>query len=152
MKSLAKLSAVILPLAMLTACANTAEMEALKASVESAQSTADSALVAARNAQSTADTAQRTATDAELAAMNAQKAADEAQLASLAKRTTDNNLLGLLNMFTGGAFAKVSIMALGIMPYISASIVVQLMGIAVPYLQKLQKDCSFLSLFTLTKY
>ena len=79
MKSLAKLSAVILPLALLTACANTAEMEALKGSVESAQSTADSALVAARNAQSTADTAQRTASDAVLAAMNAQKAAEDAQ-------------------------------------------------------------------------
>jgi outer membrane murein-binding lipoprotein Lpp len=79
MKPLAKLGAVILPLALLTACANTAEMDALKASVESAQSTADEALVAARNAQSTADTAQRTATDAELAALNAQKSADEAQ-------------------------------------------------------------------------
>ncbi len=48
--------------------------------------------------------------------------------------------MGLLNAFTGGAFAKASVMALGIMPYISASIVVQLMGIAVPYLQKLQKE------------
>ncbi|WP_430412044.1 preprotein translocase subunit SecY [Kordia sp.] len=46
----------------------------------------------------------------------------------------------LLNMFTGGAFAKASVFALGIMPYISASIVVQLMGIAIPYLQKLQKE------------
>ena len=52
----------------------------------------------------------------------------------------DGGLLGLLNAFTGGAFSRASIMALGIMPYISASIVVQLMGIAVPYLQKLQKD------------
>ena len=43
-------------------------------------------------------------------------------------------------MFTGGAFANASVFALGIMPYISASIVVQLMGIAIPYLQKLQKD------------
>jgi preprotein translocase subunit SecY len=43
-------------------------------------------------------------------------------------------------MFTGGAFSQASVFALGIMPYISASIVVQLMGIAVPYLQKLQKD------------
>jgi preprotein translocase subunit SecY len=43
-------------------------------------------------------------------------------------------------MFTGGSFSKASIFALGIMPYISASIVVQLMGIAIPYLQKLQKD------------
>jgi preprotein translocase subunit SecY len=43
-------------------------------------------------------------------------------------------------MFTGGAFSKASVLALGIMPYISASIVVQLMGMAIPYLQKLQKD------------
>lgn len=49
-------------------------------------------------------------------------------------------LLGLLNSFTGGSFNRASILALGIMPYISASIVVQLMGLAVPYLQKLQKD------------
>lgn len=46
----------------------------------------------------------------------------------------------LLNAFTGGAFANASVFALGIMPYISASIVVQLMQIAVPYLQKLQKE------------
>ncbi len=64
---------------------------------------------------------------------------DPTQLTGLANKTNDG-LLGLLNAFTGGAFAKASIMALGIMPYISASIVVQLMGIAVPYLQKLQKD------------
>ncbi|HIP49401.1 MAG TPA: preprotein translocase subunit SecY [Lutibacter sp.] len=49
-------------------------------------------------------------------------------------------LLGIINAFTGGAFSGASIMALGVMPYISASIVVQLMGIAVPYLQKLDKD------------
>lgn len=49
-------------------------------------------------------------------------------------------LLGLLSSFTGGAFSRASIMALGIMPYISASIIVQLMGMAIPYLQKLQKD------------
>ena len=49
-------------------------------------------------------------------------------------------LLGLLNAFTGGAFANASVVALGIMPYISASIVVQLMGVALPYLQKLQKE------------
>ena len=47
---------------------------------------------------------------------------------------------GLLDAFTGGAFSNASIFALGIMPYISASIVVQLMGIAIPYLQKLQKE------------
>ena len=45
-----------------------------------------------------------------------------------------------MNAFTGGAFSNASIFALGIMPYISASIVVQLMGIAIPYLQKLQKE------------
>ncbi len=65
---------------------------------------------------------------------------DPTQLANLKNTTDSNNLLGLLNAFTGGAFAKASIMALGIMPYISASIVVQLMGIAIPYLQKLQKE------------
>lgn len=64
---------------------------------------------------------------------------DASQLGSLASNT-DSGLLGLLNAFTGGAFAKASVFALGIMPYISASIVVQLMGIAVPYLQKLQKE------------
>ncbi|MFD0993099.1 preprotein translocase subunit SecY [Tenacibaculum geojense] len=64
---------------------------------------------------------------------------DPTQLAAL-KESTDGGLLGILNAFTGGAFARASVMALGIMPYISASIVVQLMGIAVPYLQKLQKD------------
>jgi preprotein translocase subunit SecY len=49
-------------------------------------------------------------------------------------------LLGLLSSFTGGAFSRVSVLALGIMPYISASIIVQLMGMAIPYLSKLQKD------------
>lgn len=49
-------------------------------------------------------------------------------------------ILGLMNMFAGGAFSRASIFALGIMPYISASIVVQLLGIAVPYFQKLQKE------------
>lgn len=52
----------------------------------------------------------------------------------------DTGLGGLLNAFTGGAFSNASVFALGIMPYISASIVVQLMGIAIPYLQKLQKE------------
>ena len=60
--------------------------------------------------------------------------------AALHNQTSGGGILGLLDMFTGGAFAKASVVALGIMPYISASIVVQLMGIAVPYLQKLQKD------------
>ena len=64
---------------------------------------------------------------------------DAAQLESL-QSNTETGLLGLLNAFTGGAFANASVFALGIMPYISASIVVQLMGIAIPYLQKLQKE------------
>ncbi|MDB4050418.1 preprotein translocase subunit SecY [Flavobacteriaceae bacterium] len=65
---------------------------------------------------------------------------DSVQLAELSNRTQGGGLLGILNAFTGGAFANASVFALGIMPYISASIVVQLMGIAVPYLQKLQKE------------
>lgn len=64
---------------------------------------------------------------------------DTSQLAELSS-STETGILGLLNAFTGGAFANASIFALGIMPYISASIVVQLMGIAVPYLQKLDKE------------
>ena len=64
---------------------------------------------------------------------------DPQKLDALQNQTSDG-LLGLLNMFTGGAFSQASIMALGIMPYISASIVIQLMTMAVPYLQKLQKD------------
>jgi preprotein translocase subunit SecY len=64
---------------------------------------------------------------------------DPTQLTAL-KEGTSSGLMGLLSAFTGGAFSRASIMALGIMPYISASIVVQLMGIAIPYLQKLQKD------------
>ena len=64
---------------------------------------------------------------------------DTAQLAELSSQT-ENGILGILNAFTGGAFANASVFALGIMPYISASIVVQLMGIAIPYLQKLQKE------------
>ena len=65
---------------------------------------------------------------------------DSIQLSELSNRTSGGGLLGVLNAFTGGAFANASIFALGIMPYISASIVVQLMGIGIPYLQKLQKD------------
>ncbi len=64
---------------------------------------------------------------------------DATQLTSLAGQT-DSGIGSILDMFTGGAFSKASVFALGIMPYISASIVVQLMGIAIPYLQKLQKD------------
>jgi len=52
----------------------------------------------------------------------------------------EGNVLGLLDMFAGGAFFRASVFALGIMPYISASIAIQLLGLAVPYFQKLQKE------------
>ncbi|MGB3344262.1 MAG: preprotein translocase subunit SecY [Aequorivita sp.] len=65
---------------------------------------------------------------------------DADMLASFAGKFDSGGIGGLLNAFTGGAFANASVFALGIMPYISASIVVQLMQIAVPYLQKLQKE------------
>ena len=64
---------------------------------------------------------------------------DPSQLGALQQQTSDG-LLGLLNMFSGGAFSNASIFALGIMPYISASIIVQLFGMAIPYFQKLQKE------------
>jgi preprotein translocase subunit SecY len=64
---------------------------------------------------------------------------DPTQLSGL-KQQTSQGVLGLLDMFSGGAFSNASIFALGIMPYISASIVVQLLGIAVPYFQRLQKE------------
>lgn len=56
------------------------------------------------------------------------------------KNQTSEGLMSLLDMFSGGAFSKASIFALGIMPYISASIVMQLLGIAVPYFQKMQRE------------
>ncbi|CAM3290436.1 preprotein translocase subunit SecY [Aequorivita lipolytica] len=65
---------------------------------------------------------------------------DADMLANFAGQFDAGGIGGLLNAFTGGAFANASVFALGIMPYISASIVVQLMQIAVPYLQKLQKE------------
>ncbi|MBC8342947.1 MAG: preprotein translocase subunit SecY, partial [Bacteroidetes bacterium] len=64
---------------------------------------------------------------------------DPNALAEYSKQANEG-LLGLINMFAGGAFSRASIFALGIMPYISASIVIQLLGIAVPYFQKLQKE------------
>ena len=60
-------------------------------------------------------------------------------LGGLTEQTTKNDIMGLLDMFSGGAFSNASIFALGIMPYISASIVVQLLGMAIPYFQRLQK-------------
>ena len=62
-----------------------------------------------------------------------------AMLTQLHQQTSEG-LLALLNMFSGGAFSNASIFALGIMPYITASIVIQLLGIAVPYFQKLQRE------------
>ena len=64
---------------------------------------------------------------------------DATKLTNLTNQTNEG-IGWLINVFTGGAFSQASVFALGIMPYISASIVVQLMGIAIPYLQKLQKD------------
>src|SRR5690606_5270201 len=56
------------------------------------------------------------------------------------KNQASQGIFGLLDMFAGGAFSQASIVALGIMPYISASIVVQILGVAVPYFQKMQKE------------
>jgi preprotein translocase subunit SecY len=64
---------------------------------------------------------------------------DPSQLEGLQSQTS-SGIMGLLDMFSGGAFSQASIFALGIMPYISASIVVQLLGIVFPYFQKLQKE------------
>lgn len=56
------------------------------------------------------------------------------------EKNSNQGILGLVNMFAGGSFSRASIFALGIMPYISASIAIQLLTIAVPYFQKLQKE------------
>ena len=64
---------------------------------------------------------------------------DSDQLAALQSQG-NSGIFGLINVFAGGAFSRASIFALGIMPYISASIVVQLLGMAVPYFQKMQKE------------
>ena len=61
-------------------------------------------------------------------------------LSDLNRRATGGGIVDLINIFAGGAFSRASIFALGIMPYISASIVVQLLGMAIPYFQKLQKE------------
>ena len=60
-------------------------------------------------------------------------------LASAASGRGANDILGLINTFAGGAFNRASIFALGIMPYITASIIIQLLGFAVPYFQRLQQ-------------
>jgi preprotein translocase subunit SecY len=64
---------------------------------------------------------------------------DPSMLANL-QNQANSGLLGLLNMFSGGAFSNASVFALGIMPYISASIVIQLLGMAIPYFQRLQRE------------
>ena len=64
---------------------------------------------------------------------------DPAALAQL-QAQTKGGLMSLLDMFSGGAFSQASVFALGIMPYISASIVIQLLAVAVPYFQKMQRE------------
>ncbi len=58
----------------------------------------------------------------------------------IAQALSSSSIFGLLDLFAGGAFAKATIFALGIMPYISASIMLQLLGAVVPYLQRLQRE------------
>ena len=65
---------------------------------------------------------------------------DTTLLTESMKNTTSDNLFGLYDMFVGGAFSNAAIFALGIMPYISASIIIQLLGAVVPYFQKLQQE------------
>ena len=60
--------------------------------------------------------------------------------AALAEMFKKNNIFGMLNMFSGGALSRFTIFALGIMPYISASIIMQLAGIALPHLEQLKKE------------
>ncbi len=64
---------------------------------------------------------------------------DASQLANLQKQSSEG-LLGLMNMFSGGAFGNASVFALGVMPYISASIVIQLLGVMFPFFQRLQRE------------
>ncbi|HQH50622.1 MAG TPA: preprotein translocase subunit SecY [Candidatus Cloacimonadota bacterium] len=65
---------------------------------------------------------------------------DAGQLKSFFQAQSDNTLFGLLNLFVGGNFERASVFALGIMPYITASIVIQLLGSIVPYFEKLRKE------------
>lgn len=65
---------------------------------------------------------------------------DAALVTESMKNTTSDNLFGLYDLFVGGAFRNAAIFALGIMPYISASIILQLLGAVVPYFQKLQQE------------
>ena len=61
-------------------------------------------------------------------------------LSHIGDQYSDGSLLGLLNVFSGGAFSQASIFALGVMPYITASIIIQLLGIMVPYFRKMQRE------------
>src|SRR4030042_4837344 len=61
-------------------------------------------------------------------------------LSQAMSNSTSDNLFGLYDLFVGGAFRNAAIFALGIMPYISASIIIQLLGAVVPYFQKLQRE------------
>jgi len=61
-------------------------------------------------------------------------------LAEATRNATQDNLFGLYDLFVGGAFSNAALFALGIMPYISSSIIIQLLGAVVPYFQKLQKE------------
>src|SRR3989339_570538 len=65
---------------------------------------------------------------------------DSILLSEAMKNQTSDNLFGLYDLFVGGAFSNAAIFALGIMPYISASIIIQLLGAVVPYFQKLQQE------------
>ncbi|MDZ7766821.1 MAG: preprotein translocase subunit SecY [Melioribacteraceae bacterium] len=65
---------------------------------------------------------------------------DAAVLSEATANQTSDNLFGLYDLFVGGAFSNAAVFALGIMPYISASIIIQLMGAVVPYFQKLQRE------------
>ena len=65
---------------------------------------------------------------------------DHEALSNMTQSFNDGSLLGLLNVFSGGAFSQASIFALGVMPYITASIIIQLLGIMVPYFRKMQRE------------
>ncbi len=65
---------------------------------------------------------------------------DPLGISAMQDQASNNGIVALINMFSGGAFSRASVFALGIMPYISASIVVQLLGMAVPYFQRLQRE------------
>ncbi|MDX1546989.1 MAG: preprotein translocase subunit SecY [Rhodothermales bacterium] len=65
---------------------------------------------------------------------------DAAVLSDITSQNDPNNIFGFFNLFVGGAFLQAGVFALGIMPYITASIIIQLLGAVVPYFQKLQRE------------